>query len=89
MEVGGNATFDCVGEDNGPTNRVFYQWSFLNSEGSTAFSNMRMGLSNPSSLTLSNVQFTDTVGVRCIFGVDQPGSSNINSDNSQLILVGS
>ena len=86
VQIGNDATFDCVGQDDG-TGHVVYQWSLF---GSNRASVDREDVDNSdfTSLSIPNIQFTTQyAGVRCVFGIEQSGSLSISHD-ADLTLVG-
>ena len=87
VQIGNNITFDCAGQDNadGP---VVYQWSLFGSNLQT-IDRVNFGVSDFTSLIIANIQFTTQyAGVRCLFGIEQPGSSLIVSNHANITLIG-
>ena len=87
VQIGSSVTFDCAGQDNagGP---VVYQWSLFGSNLQT-IDRVNVGVSDFTSLTIPNVQFTTPYGgVRCLFGIEQPGSSLRVTHNADITLIG-
>ena len=80
-------TFDCAGQDDG-TGPVAYQWVLFNSSQLT-IERRSVRSSDFTSLSIPNVQFTTQyAGARCVFGIDQSGSSLGQSRNANITLVG-
>ena len=90
VQIGNNVAFDCVGQDNaaGP---VVYQWSLFGGSNLQTIDRVNVGVSNFTSLIITNVQFTTHdryTGVRCVFGTENSGSALMISDHANITLIG-
>ena len=88
VEVGSDATFDCVGQDNGDLISVTYIWIVFNSSN-TIIQRKFVDFLDLSSFTITDVQFTSSIsGVRCAVGNTQSQGSLQFSMDAYLTLVG-
>ena len=88
VQIGSSVTFDCAGQDDA-TGPVVYQWGLFGGSNRETIDRENFRVSDFTSLTIPNVQFTTQyTGVRCVFGIEQGGSSLSVSSDANITLVG-